>query len=214
METTNNLIIENNDIYIEKSKQIQKILSDTNSLSNNNLIQNIKNDINLENDDLMKYYKELVKEFNEYNEILMKDTNKIKNKIKNFEKIINKNINKKMKKEKNNNCGFAEKKKVPKSIQLFFNLDTNSKYPRTEIGGKFQNYIEQHNLKGNINNKNKNDKRIYKFDNNLSKLFKITEEHQNKINSCKSSNIKFPDGFNFYNYQTWIKKLYTDDEEN
>lgn len=214
METTNNLIIENNDIYIEKSKQIQKILSDTNSLSNNNLIQNIKNDINLENDDLMKYYKELVKEFNEYNEILMKDTNKIKNKIKNFEKIINKNINKKMKKEKNNNCGFAEKKKVPKSIQLFFNLDTNSKYPRTEIGGKFQNYIEQHNLKGNINNKNKNDKRIYKFDNNLSKLFKITEEQQNKINSCKSSNIKFPDGFNFYNYQTWIKKLYTDDEEN
>lgn len=35
------------------------------------------------------------------------------------------------------------------------------------IGGLFQNYLKQNNLKGNLNSKNKLDKRIYKMDDKL-----------------------------------------------
>ena len=108
--------------------------------------------------------------------------------------------------------GFAETKNIPKSIQLFFNLDKETKMARTKIGGLFQDYLKKNNLKGNVNEKNKIDKRIYKFDEKLSKLFNVSEEQKNKINFSISSKTEYPNGYNFYNYQTWIKKLY--DEEN
>ena len=79
---------------------------------------------------------------------------------------------------------------------------------RTKIGGLFQEYLKKNNLKGNIGEKNKIDKRIYKFDYELAKLFGITQEQMIKINTCTSSKIKYPDGYNFHNYQTWIKKIY------
>ncbi len=97
---------------------------------------------------------------------------------------------------------------------MFFNLEPNLKLSRTEVGKLFQDYIQKNNLKGNINIKNKIDKRIYKLDDKLTKLFNLTEEEKNTINLCSSSNVKYPLGFNFYNYQRWIKKLYTEEFNN
>ena len=137
---------------------------------------------------------------------------KLKNSMKKIEKIILKKTNKNKKNIlKNNDWGFTEQRTIPKSIIIFFNIESNSKLSRTEIGGMFQNYIQQNNLKGNINLKNKLDRRIYKLDDKLSKLFNLSEEEKNKINTSNSSIIKYPNGFNFYNYQTWIKKLYTEE---
>ena len=59
--------------------------------------------------------------------------------------------------------------------------------------------------------KNKIDKRIYRVDDGLVKLFNLSNDEKNKINSCSSSDIKYPNGFNFYNYQKWIKKLYLEE---
>ena len=59
--------------------------------------------------------------------------------------------------------------------------------------------------------KNKIDKRIYRVDDGLVKLFNLSNDEKNKINSCLSSDIKYPNGFNFYNYQKWIKKLYLEE---
>jgi hypothetical protein len=203
-----------------------------NNNNNNNVIDNIlinndnnpvsqtldKNKSQIKNDnDISDDYKELKKEFNNFLENVLIGTTKIKNILRKIDKHINKNeINKMKLKNKNTTInkdkGFAEEKNVPKQIQLFFNLENDIKMPRTKIGGLFQDYLKKNNLKGNIGEKNKIDKRIYRLNNELAKLFNVSEEQMIKINSCSSSKIKYPDGYNFHNYQTWIKKIY--DEEN
>ena len=188
----------NEDNKSNKILTINKIINGDNII--NELLQKNKNQIKNENN-IYEDYKELKKEFNNFLENVLIGTTKIKNIIKKMDKQTHK-------KDK----GFAEEKVVPKPIQLFFNLEQGTKMPRTKIGGLFQDYLRKNNLKGNIGEKNKIDKRIYKFDNSLSKLFGISEEQMLKINSCSSSKIKYPNGYNFHNYQTWIKKIY--DEEN
>lgn len=183
----------------------------------NKNIDNLQNkNSNLKNEnDINDNYKELKKEFNNFLESVLIGTSKIKNLIKIIDKQIHKNelnkekINKK--KLENKDKGFAEQKTVPKSLQLFFDLEPDIKMSRTKIGGLFQKYLADNNLKGNIGEKNKIDKRIYKMDNKLAKLFDVSDEQMKKINSCTSSKIKYPNGYNFHNYQTWIKKIYNDE---
>jgi hypothetical protein len=177
-----------------------------------------KNQIKNENN-IYEDYKELKNEFNNFLENVLIGTTKIKHIIKKIDKQIHKNdINKTKQINKNalnkKDKGFAEEKIVPKSIQLFFNLKEDVEMPRTKIGGLFQDYLKKNNLKGNIGEKNKIDNRIYKLDNALAKLFNVSEEQVNKINSCSSSKIKYPNGYNFHNYQTWIKKIYNEENQN
>jgi acetone carboxylase gamma subunit len=202
-----NIIILEDDNDIDKTEENKNIL--LNIKKSENLKKKNLNEIESDNN-IINNYKELIKDFNDFNESTLKGIIKLKNSIKKIEKTLLK-TNIKKKNIKSKDWGFTEQRVIPKSIELFFNLDSNSKLSRTEIGSFFQDYIEKNNLKGNINIKNKIDKRIYKVDDKLAKLFNLTEEDKNKINSCSSPKIKYPNGFNFYNYQTWIKKLYIED---
>ena len=177
-----------------------------------NILEQPKNE-NVIKNDINENYKELKQEFNNFLENVLSGTTKIKNIIKKIDKQIQKNDNIKEKQLIKKNIsskekGFAETKNIPQSIQIFFCLEEKTKMARTKVGGLFQDYLKKNNLKGNINEKNKIDKRIYKFDDKLAKLFNVTEQQKNKINSCISSKTEYPNGYNFYNYQTWIKKLY------
>ena len=229
-----NINFKNNNVDCDDTEYINVIPNNKNHNNNvidNNIIDNIlinndnnpiiqtldKNKSQIKNDnDICDDYKELKKEFNNFLENVLIGTTKIKNIIKKIDKHINKNeINKMKLKNKNTTInkdkGFTEEKNVPKQIQLFFNLENDIKMPRTKIGGLFQDYLKKNNLKGNIGEKNKIDKRIYRLNNELAKLFNVSEEQMNKINSCSSSKIKYPNGYNFHNYQTWIKKIYNEE---
>lgn len=202
-------LIKNNENLKKQKKLYNDDFFDEIQQKNENIIKN-ENDIN-------ENYKELKQEFNNFLENVLSGTTKIKNIIKKLDKQIQKNDNVKEKQQNKKNLlskekGFAETKNIPKSIKLFFDLDEETKMARTKVGGLFQDYLKKNNLKGNMNEKNKIDKRIYKFDDKLTKLFNVTEQQKNKINSCTSSKTEYPNGYNFYNYQTWIKKLY--EEEN
>ena len=160
-----------------------------------------KNNEELNSDEILILYNEMVKDISDFNNLVIDRT----------EKIISKITKVKKNKKKSNiakNYGFTEQKIIPESIKIFFNIEPNLKLSRIEIGKLFQDYIEKNNLKGNIGSKNKIDKRIYKLDDKLAKLFGLSDIKKNNINSCTSANIKYPDGFNFYNYQTWIKNIY------
>lgn len=211
-----NLESENNELIINKDQnnfEKKKIFNKNDNLSSKIILNESNN-----NNDFFLLYKDLVKEFNEFNDTTIKGLIKLKLSIKKFEKIINKSSSNKKTNLKNNDWGFTEQRIIPKSIELFFNIKPDSKLSRTDIGKLFQEYIEKNNLKGNINSKNKLDKRIYRLDDKLTKLFNLSENEKNKINSCNSSDIKYPYGFNFYNYQKWIKKIYieefSDDNKN
>jgi len=212
-----NISPKKNNEYIKKHKKIHDdFFFDEIQQKNKNIIKNeniIKND-----NDINENYKELKQEFNNFLENVLLGTTKIKNIIKKIDKQIQKNdiIKDKINIKKtslNKDKGFAENKSVPKSIRIFFNLEETIKMPRTKVGGLFQEYLKKNNLKGHMNEKNKIDKRIYIFDDKLAKLFNITNEQKNKINSCISSKVEYPNGYNFYNYQTWIKKLYDEDDK-
>ena len=201
----------NNDYY--------KIDSNINFDSNiilNEVSQKNKNKIRNEDENFYEDYIELKKVFNDFLENVLTGTKDIKNIIKKMDKHTYKNVMDKKKQIKNNMLvkkekGFAEEKIVPESIQIFFNLEKDIKLPRTKVGGLFQEYLKKNNLKGNINEKNKMDKRIYKIDDKLAKLFGLSKEEMDKINSCSLSTVKYPNGYNFSNYQTWIKKIYNED---
>ena len=89
-------------------------------------------------------------------------------------------------------------------------FDFDSKLSRTMIGKKLQEYININNLKGNINNKKKIDKRIYRMDDKLEKLFNLDKNKLKIIN--ESIDSRDPNGFNFFNYHSWIKKLYLEEK--
>lgn len=193
-----------------------KYLNINENLSSNIILNEIlqKNKTKSEDKNLYDDYIELKKVFNNFLENVLTGTKEIKNIIKKIDKHTYKNDTNK-KKLKNTICvkkekGFAEEKLVPEPIQIFFNLEKGIKMSRTKVGGLFQEYLRKNNLKGNINEKNKIDKRIYKIDDKLAKLFGISKEDMDKINSCSSSTIKYPNGYNFSNYQTWIKKIYNE----
>lgn len=223
----NNIKISYNikDIENIKSTNNNEIILKNKNISNcENFIEKQNNEINKDNvevkktlfknnDDIYENYKELTKEFNVFLENVLTSTGKIKNLIKKIDKQMYKNnlsIENKKNKSSMKDKGFAEEKIVPKQIQLFFNLEPETKMSRTKVGGLFQDYLKKNNLKGNIGEKNKIDKRIYKLDDNLAKLFEIGNEEKDKINACTSSKVKYPYGFNFHNYQTWIKKIYNE----
>lgn len=175
----------------------------------NHISQVNQNNEIITNSEMLILYKEILNDFCELNENTTKSINKIKNNMKKMEKLIVKSVV--QKKKIPNDWGFAEQRQVPKTIEVFFNLQANSKISRTAIGKLFQDYISKNNLKGGVGLKNCPDKRIYKMDDNLTKLFGLSSDDKNKINNANSPKIKFPDGFNFYNYQQWIKKLYIDE---
>ena len=208
------LIYNNNNNNKICKKNIKDNIKEDNIKEDNIKEDNIKEDNIKEdniNNEIVCMYKELVKDFDDFSDFVIKGILKFKLSIKKLEKTINKSKNCKKNSSKNIDWGFTEQRVIPKSIELFFNIEANSKLPRAKIGGFFQKYIEKNNLKGNINSKNKLDKRIYKLDDELTKLFGLSIDEKNKINSCTSSKIKYPNGFNFYNYQQWIKKLYIDE---
>lgn len=177
----------------------------------NNFDTNKNNSREVNGSEVLVLYKELVDDFNNLNDLTIKGLFKLKSDIKKIEKLILKISSEDKKKKsssKKNDWGFTEQRLIPKSIENFFNIQSNLKLSRTNVGKLFQDYIQKNNLKGNLSLKNKIDKRIYKFDDKLAKLFGVSDDEKKKINECVSSNIKYPNGFNFYNYQRWIKKLY------
>jgi hypothetical protein len=216
LENDKQMDYDENNKYLNMNKNLETNKNLDSNIILNEIFQKNKNKIKNEDDNFYEDYNELKKVFNNFFENVLNGIKEIKNIIKKMDKQTYKNdINKKkqikktsVKKEK----GFGEEKLVPEPIQIFFNLEKNEKMSRIKVGGLFQEYLRKNNLKGNINEKNKIDKRIYKIDDKLSKLFGISKEDVEKINSCSSSTIKYPNGYNFSNYQTWIKKIYNENE--
>jgi hypothetical protein len=214
---SNSELIQSGVNKIYKKNKIQKMaqvnVNDLNCveiLNENLTIDEITHDSEIKND-VMEEYKRIQKKIKNFETKTIKDINEIYNDMKKFEKnLIKINAKNNKKTIKNNDWGISEKKNIPKAIEIFFNLEPNAKLSRTIIGGLFQNYLKQNNLKGNLNAKNKIDNRIYRMDNKLATLFGLTIEHMDKINNSNSSKTNYPDGFNFYNYQTWIKQIYNE----
>jgi hypothetical protein len=206
--------INKDDTSLEKKNKDDTSLEKKNKniiVNNSDTCKNNCKEVN--NSEVLVLYKELVDDFNNFNDLTIKGLFKLKSDIKKIEKIILKisSGDKKKSLNKNNDWGFTEQRSIPKSIEIFFNTQPNEKLSRTSVGKLFQDYIQKNNLKGNLSLKNKIDKRIYKFDDKLAKLFGVSDNEKKKINECVSSNVKYPNGFNFYNYQRWIKKLYLED---
>ncbi len=99
--------------------------------------------------------------------------------------------------------GFSESTIVPNDLKILLNIQENT-LPRTTLTKKVYDYIEANNLKSPLN------KRILRVNEQLAKALNLTNEQVEKINN--SNNQKDKEGLNFYNIQTWIKKLYADNK--
>ena len=136
-----------------------------------------------------------------YNEYIMKVCNK---------KLNNKKIIKR--------TGISANSNVPIEFKILFNLEDNLNLPRTSIAKLLHNYLNTNNLKSVDNN------HIYKVDEKLKKIFKLSDEQFKYINETtkmKPTKKKFPikedydnemnefkKGFNFFNFQSYLKIVY------
>jgi chromatin remodeling complex protein RSC6 len=156
-----------------------------------------------------------------------KDLLDIKKKITKYHEKTDKIIDKKINRKKNdkNQTGININADVPQSLKDLFNITENDKVPRTKISKLLHKYLKDNNLKYSEN------KQIYRVDDNLKKIFNLSDEQVQYINSTtmkkpflkkyktdaendealKKYNEEFKEfdrGFNFFNLQTYLKNVY------
>jgi len=165
----------------------------------------ISDNIVLKKKDNLKILNNLLKIENKLltlNENFNKDMNDIKNDLKNLLKIPKKSNKSKLEEEK---YGIVQSTKIPLRIKESLKIKEDF-LARTDITKKIFKYINDNDLKGFLNHKNKIDNRIYHVDETLSYMFNLTQEEIHIINNSNNCNDK--NAFNFYTMQTWIKKIY------
>ena len=167
------------------------------------MTENINNLQKNDDDNLfIELYNEINKKIIKHQEISNKNLNEIRNDLKKLSKLYQK---KKYTKKEREPIGISALTKVPNNFKNLLNLDERT-LSRTEITKYIYDYIKNNNLQGSLNDKNKLDKRIYHVNDKLSIAFELTKEEIDYINSSKNS--KDIHGLNFYNIQSWIKKIY------
>lgn len=165
----------------------------------------ISDNIILRKKDNQKIFNNLIaieNRLNTLNENFNKEMNEIKNDLKNLLKIPKKFNKSKLEEEK---YGIVQSTKIPLRIKESLKIKEDF-LARTSITKKIFKYIDDNNLKGFLNHKNKIDNRIYHVDETLSYMFNLTQEEIHIINN--SNNCDDKNAFNFYTMQTWIKKIY------
>ena len=136
-----------------------------------------------------------------YNDYIMKVCNK---------KLNNKKLIK--------HTGISANSNIPTEFKILFNLEDNLNLPRTTIAKLLHNYLDTNNLKS-VNNRH-----IYKVDEKLKNIFKLNEEQFKYINETTKTKptkknfpikedydnemIEFKKGFNFFNFQSYLKIVY------
>lgn len=177
--------------------------------------------------------KELMCE-NEYKELLDYFNRQKKEDIeakKNLKRFYEKNIkqlnrkykSKKQDKRENKHTGISAECEVPEAFRKLFKLEENSKIPRTTIAKLLHKYLQDHNLKLESN------KQIFRVDDKLAKIFNLTPEQVKYINTTTQTKPtrkqfeneddynremdQFNKGFNFFNFQTYLKIVYGDKPE-
>ena len=127
------------------------------------------------------------------------DMNKLEAAYNHDIKKISKHKDKIVKKRKE--TGFMRKKKVPKKIQDYLDEGELDKLSRNEVSKKIHDKIKSLGL---VYDK---DRRVLRADDDLKKLFNLPDN----INESTDPKDK-ENGFNLYNLQSHIAKIYKEDE--
>jgi hypothetical protein len=166
-------------------------------------------------------YKELIEYFNRQK----KEDIEAKKSLKRFYEKYIKQLNRKYKSKKqdkkdNKHTGISAECDVPEQFKQLFNLEKDSKIPRTTIAKLLHKYLQDNHLKLDTN------KQIFRVDDKLQKIFGLTKEQVDYINSTTQTKPtrkqfeneddynremeQFNKGFNFFNFQTYLKIVYGD----
>ncbi len=203
---------EENENILEKNKNTIDVKKKNLNKGQNNQFSNLQNNINNEQNEIIDdveldnsdYIVKSIKQSIIHHEKIIEES---KNSIQCLKKVLknySKSINKKTKGKKNQTgnrtpTGFEETYIVPPSLRELFDIK-EEKMPRTKVTGKFYEYVEKNGLK------TKDNKRIMRVDDKLAKALELTSEQVQKINN--SNNQKDIEGLNFFTAQSWIKRLY------
>jgi hypothetical protein len=118
------------------------------------------------------------------------------NEIKKLNNIKNK------KHEKRKDTGVMKASIVPKKISDYLGLEEGSKMIRNQVVSKFYQKIKEKDLFL------ERDKRVFRVDAELMKIFDLNESVNNSTNAKDKEN-----GFNFYNLPTHIAKIYREEKQ-
>ena len=165
------------------------------------IIQKVENDINKEkkdNNENNNY--EFITICNNLLDKITEDYKRNKEDIQKLKKMYMidiKNAKKnKSKKDNKMNSGITKQQKVPPKLCKLLNINQNITMSRVEITKKIYDLIQQRNLYY------KDDKRVFRADNDFKKVFNLPDSVNDSIDP------KDKNGFNFYTLQSHIKKCY------
>lgn len=139
----------------------------------------------------------ILKQFDDMLHDLKRDYQDRRDQLRKMKKAYERKLNKEKKKVKNNvNTGFTKKEPVPYKLAKYLGLPKGIDMPRTEVTKKLYAQLKETGLVYEHN------KRVLRADKELRNIFNLSEE----VNKSTKDNDK--KGFNFYNLQSHIKKLY------
>lgn len=178
--------------------------SDTENLIEFNENQDNKNHNNINTDSIDNNIEKLELLYNNVYENLTSQISQLRElkttirKMKKLNKKINHKIKKTSIKKKEHSKGFHKKEPVPNKLIKLLNLDENICLKRTEVVKKIHVLLNERNLKY------EKDKRVFRADKQIMKIFKLNKN----VNEAVDPRDK--KSFSQYNLQTYLANIYKD----
>lgn len=182
------------------------IINDLDTVDNVSTPDNI-NKIITKKQNNIDNFSNIVKSMNNILTSVSSELKILRNDIKKLTKIRNQEI-KKITKIKNNNknkykTGFMKAKKIPDKLAKYLNLDKDTTMVRNDLVKIMYNKIRS---EGMINN---DDKRIFRPDDELIKIFGLNKEIVLNTNDPKNKEC-----FSFFTLQKHLANLYNEEKKN
>lgn len=193
----NKIIVESDDMFSEEDTENIEDIENKKSEQCHNKISVI-NSTNIENDFDTDFEKQCDLLLNKITANYKEQRNEIRNLVKLHKKEIRNIKGNKRAKSTNNKNGFTKPNVVPDKLADFVGIDKGTEMARTELTKLIFQEFQRRNLY------HKKDRRIIIPDNDVIKLFNLSEESQ------KSNNPRDKNGLNIFSIQKYITQLYNE----
>ena len=178
-------------------------ISDTNCTNDN--CQNNCHDMNDQNNQnniiKNKIEPEFITSCNNLLKRIETDNKYYRDEIKKIKKLYHQDIKSakkyRNKKGSDRTSGITGEQQVPSGIAKLLNLKEGSVMSRVELTKKIYNLLDERGLRY------ENDKRVLRADEEIKKVFNLPDDVNNSITATDKN------GFNFYNFQTYLAKCYS-----
>lgn len=196
----NELVEENSDDLIT-SEEVKTRQSQNTTTQNQEAVNNTVDEIKTQkNNEVTPFFRAC----DEYLERLNRNYREHRDEVKRLMKLHRqevRSLTKNARKRRHNKkTGFTNPEVVPEQLATLVGVQVGATMPRTELTGRIYRLLDERGLRY------EKDRRVFRADNEIMKIFNLPES-VNQVTDPKDKS-----GFNFYNLQSYMARLYPEKE--